>query len=37
LRAIDDVGPLERARELEGLGFPGMMLQQPLELNFRSA
>jgi 8-hydroxy-5-deazaflavin:NADPH oxidoreductase len=36
LRAID-VGPLERARELEGLGFLGMMLQQPLELNFRSA
>ena len=36
LRAID-VGPLERARELEGLGFLGMMLQQPLGLNFRSA
>jgi len=36
LRAID-VGPLERTRELEGLGFLGMMLQQPLELNFRSA
>jgi 8-hydroxy-5-deazaflavin:NADPH oxidoreductase len=33
LRAID-VGPLERARHLEGLG---MMLQQPLELNFQSA
>jgi 8-hydroxy-5-deazaflavin:NADPH oxidoreductase len=36
LRAID-VGPLERARHLEGLGFLGMMLQQPLELNFQSA
>jgi 8-hydroxy-5-deazaflavin:NADPH oxidoreductase len=36
LRAID-AGPLERARELEGLGFLGMMLQQPLGLNFRSA
>ena len=36
LRAID-VGPLERARELEGLGFLEMMLQQPLGLNFRSA
>jgi 8-hydroxy-5-deazaflavin:NADPH oxidoreductase len=36
LRAID-VGPLERARQLEGLGFLGMMLQQPLELNFQSA
>jgi NADPH-dependent F420 reductase len=36
LRAID-VGPLERARELEGSGFLGMMLQQPLGLNFRSA
>jgi 8-hydroxy-5-deazaflavin:NADPH oxidoreductase len=36
LRAID-VGPLERARELEGLGFLGMTLQQPLGLNFRSA
>jgi hypothetical protein len=29
LRAID-VGPLERARELEGLGFLGIALQQPL-------
>ena len=29
LRAID-VGPLERARELEGLGFLGIPLQQPL-------
>jgi NADPH-dependent F420 reductase len=36
LRAID-VGPLERARHLEGLGFLGMMLQQPLGLNFQSA
>jgi len=36
LRAID-VGPLERARQLESLGFLGMMLQQPLGLNFQSA
>lgn len=36
LRAID-VGPLERARHLEGLGFLHMMVQQPLGLNFRSA
>jgi len=36
LRAID-VGPLERARHLEGLGFLGITLQQPLGLNFRSA
>ena len=36
LRAID-VGPLERARHLEGLGFLGMMLQQPLGLGFQSA
>ena len=35
LQAID-VGPLERARELEGLGFLGITLQQPLGLNFRS-
>jgi 8-hydroxy-5-deazaflavin:NADPH oxidoreductase len=35
LRAID-VGPLERARELEGLGFLGITLQQPLGLNFQS-
>ena len=35
LRAID-VGPLERARELEGLWFLGITLQQPLGLNFRS-
>ena len=31
-----DVGPLERARELEGLGFLGITLQQPLGLNFQS-
>ena len=36
LRAID-AGPLERARQLEGLGFLGITLQQPLGLNFRSA
>jgi NADPH-dependent F420 reductase len=36
LRAID-VGPLERARQLEGLGFLGISLQQPLGLNFQSA
>ncbi len=36
LRAID-TGPLERARQLEGLGFLGITLQQPLDLNFRSA
>jgi 8-hydroxy-5-deazaflavin:NADPH oxidoreductase len=36
LRPID-VGPLERARQLEGLGFLGIVLQQPLGLNFRSA
>jgi predicted dinucleotide-binding enzyme len=36
LRAID-VGPLERARQLEGLGFLEITLQQPLGLNFRSA
>jgi 8-hydroxy-5-deazaflavin:NADPH oxidoreductase len=36
LRAID-VGPLERARHLEGLGFLGITLQQPLGLNFQSA
>jgi hypothetical protein len=36
LRAID-VGPLECARQLEGLGFLGMTLQQPLGLNFQSA
>ena len=36
LRAID-VGPLERARQLEGLGFLIITLQQPLGLNFQSA
>ncbi len=36
LRAID-VGPLERARQLEGLGLLGITLQQPLGLNFQSA
>jgi NADPH-dependent F420 reductase len=36
LRAID-VGPLERARHLEGLGFLGITLQQPLGLGFQSA
>ena len=36
LRAID-VGPLERARQLEGLGFLGITLQQPLGLHFQSA
>jgi 8-hydroxy-5-deazaflavin:NADPH oxidoreductase len=32
-----DAGPLRRARQLEGLGFLGMTLQQPLGLNFSSA
>ena len=36
LRALD-VGPLERARQLEGLGFLGITLQQPLGLTFQSA
>jgi 8-hydroxy-5-deazaflavin:NADPH oxidoreductase len=36
LRALD-VDPLERARQLEGLGFLGITLQQPLGLNFQSA
>jgi 8-hydroxy-5-deazaflavin:NADPH oxidoreductase len=36
LRAID-VGLLERSRQLEGLGFLGIVLQQPLGLNFQSA
>ena len=36
LRAID-VGPLERARYLEGLGFLHMMVQQPLGTGFASA
>ncbi|MDF2703173.1 MAG: reduced coenzyme oxidoreductase [Rubrobacteraceae bacterium] len=36
LRAID-VGPLERARYLEGFGFLHMMVQQPLGAGFASA
>ena len=36
LRAVD-VGPLERARHLEGLGFLHMMAQQPLGTGFASA
>lgn len=32
-----DVGPLARARELEGLGFLGISIQQPLGFNFQSA
>jgi 8-hydroxy-5-deazaflavin:NADPH oxidoreductase len=36
LRAID-VGPLERARHLEALGFLHMMVQQPLGTGFGSA
>ena len=32
-----DAGALERARQLEGLGFLGISLQQPLGLNFASA
>jgi NADPH-dependent F420 reductase len=32
-----DVGPLERAKHLEGLGFLNITLQQPLGLPFRSA
>ncbi|MGH3341036.1 MAG: NADPH-dependent F420 reductase, partial [Propionibacteriaceae bacterium] len=36
LRAID-VGALKRASQLEGLGFLGIALQQPLGLNFQSA
>jgi len=35
LRAID-VGPLERARHLEALGFLQMMVQQPLGQGFQS-
>ncbi len=31
-----DAGPLRRARQLEGLGFLGMTLQQPLGLGFQS-
>lgn len=36
LRAVD-AGPLRRARQLEGLGFFGITLQQPLGLDFQSA
>jgi 8-hydroxy-5-deazaflavin:NADPH oxidoreductase len=36
LRPVD-VGPLERARELEHLGFLHISLQQPHNLGFRSA
>jgi 8-hydroxy-5-deazaflavin:NADPH oxidoreductase len=36
LRYID-AGPLERARQLEELGFLGITLQQPLGLGFQSA
>ncbi len=36
LRAID-AGPLERARQLESLGFLHMMAQQPLGTGFASA
>ncbi len=36
LRAVD-AGPLRRARQLEGLGFLGITLQQPLGLGFSSA
>lgn len=36
LRGID-VGPLERARQLEGLGFLGISLQGPQGTNFGSA
>ncbi len=32
-----DVGPLARARQLEGLGYLGITIQQPLGLNFASA
>lgn len=32
-----DAGPLRRARELERLGFFGIALQQPLNLDFQSA
>jgi 8-hydroxy-5-deazaflavin:NADPH oxidoreductase len=35
LRALD-TGPLERARQLEGLGLLHMMVQQPLGTGFRS-
>lgn len=32
-----DVGPLARAQQLEGLGYLGMSIQEPLGLNFSSA
>ncbi len=32
-----DVGPLQRAQQLEGLGFLGISLQQPHDLGFMSA
>jgi predicted dinucleotide-binding enzyme len=32
-----DVGPLARAQQLEGLGYLGISIQQPLGLNFASA
>lgn len=32
-----DVGPLARARQLEGLRYLGITVQQPLGLNFASA
>lgn len=32
-----DVGPLARAQQLEGLGYLGMSIQEPLGLNFMSA
>ncbi len=32
-----DAGSLRRARQLEGLGFLGITLQEPLDLGFRSA
>ena len=35
MRALD-VGPLVRARELEALGYLGIMMQEPLGLGFRS-
>ena len=32
-----DVGPLARAQQLEGLGYLGISIQQPLGLNFAGA
>jgi hypothetical protein len=34
---VKHIGPLERARQLEGLGFSGISLQQPFGLNLQSA